>query len=106
MSIETELENQIAKDKKVLERGKALRRLLASTDFKSVVVNGFLREHALHLVYQRAASTEDGDKVSRKIDAVAEFKAFLDTVLADASIAEKTVAEATDALTAHRNHED
>lgn len=106
MSLETELENQISRDKKIVERGKALKRLLNSSDFKSVVVNGFLREFALNLVYQRADSTEVDDKVSRQIDAIAEFKAYLDKVLSDATIAEKTVGEAIDALDAHRNHED
>lgn len=104
MSIEDELENQISRDKRILEKGKALRRLFNSSDFKSVIVNGFLREYALQLVYQRADSTEDGDKVSRKIDAVAELKAYLDKVLSDAATADKTVNEATDALVAIRNN--
>lgn len=106
MSLETELESQISRDSKVMEKGKALRRLLNSSDFKSVIINGFLREYALHLVYQRAESTEDGDKVSRKIDAVAEFKAYIDKVLSDAATAEKTVGEASEALLAIRNNEE
>lgn len=106
MSLETELESQITRDTKVMEKGKALRRLLNSSDFKSVIINGFLREYALHLVYQRAESTEDGDKVSRKIDAVAEFKAYIDKVLLDATTAEKTVGEASEALLSIRNNEE
>lgn len=106
MSLETELESQITRDTKVMEKGKALRRLLNSSDFKSVIINGFLREYALHLVYQRAESTEDGDKVSRKIDAVAEFKAYIDKVLLDAATAEKTVGEASEALLSIRNNEE
>lgn len=106
MSLETELESQISRDTKVMEKGKALRRLLNSSDFKSVIINGFLREYALHLVYQRAESTEDGDKVSRKIDAVAEFKAYIDKVLLDAATAEKTVGEASEELLSIRNNEE
>lgn len=106
MSLEDDLESQLKRDKRTLEKGKALKRLLLSSDFKSVIVNGFLREYALHLVYQRADSTEDGDRTSRKIDAVAEFKAYLDKVLEEAATAEKSVDEATDALVQIRNHED
>lgn len=106
MSLESELESQISRDTKILEKGKALKRLLNSSDFKSVIINGFLREYALYLVYQRAESTEDGDKVARKIDAVAEFKAYLDKVLSDATTAEKTVTEASNELLSIRNNEE
>lgn len=106
MSLEAELESQISRDAKIVEKGKALKRLLNSSDFKSVILNGFLREYALYLVYQRAQSTEDGDKVSRKIDAVAELKAYLDKILMDAATAEKTVSEASEALLEIRNNEE
>lgn len=106
MSLEDAIESQLKRDKRTLERGKSLQRLLNSSDFKSVIVNGFLREYALHLVYQRADSTEVGDITSRKIDAVAEFKAYLDKILEEAATAQKSVDEATDALVKIRNHED
>jgi hypothetical protein len=106
MSLEDDIESQLVRDKKILERGKSLQRLLNSSDFKSVIVNGFLREYALHLVYQRANSTEDGDITSRKIDAVAEFKAYLDKILDEATTAQKSVDEAADELVKIRNHED
>ena len=106
MSLEDDIESQLKRDKRILERGKSLQRLLQSSDFKSVIVNGFLREYALHLVYQRAKSTEDGDTTSRKIDAIAELKAYLDNVLEEAATAQKSVEEASDALVKIRNHED
>lgn len=106
MSIEEGIENQLKRDKRIVERGKSLERLLNSSDFKSVIVNGFLREYALHLVYQRAKSTQDGDSISRKIDAIAELKAYLDNVLVEASTAQKSVEEASDELVKIRNNED
>lgn len=106
MSLEDDIESQLKRDKRTLERGKSLQRLLNSSDFKSVIVNGFLREYALHLVYQRAESTEDGDRTSRRIDAVAEFKAYLDKILDDATVAQKSVDEAADELVKIRNNED
>lgn len=104
-SIEDELESQIEKDKKTVERGKALKRLLTSTDFKNVILSGFLREHALELVYDRANSEADDDSTSRKIDGVAQFKAYLDKILEDAEYAEKAVAENSETLYQSRNEE-
>lgn len=106
MSIENEIESQLKRDKRTLEKGKALQRLFNSSDFKTVIINGFLREYALQLVYERANSTKDGDLVSRKIDAIAELKAYLDKILSDAETASKTVSEAADELVKIRNNED
>jgi len=102
---EDELESLIERDKKTSERGKALRRLLNSSDFKNVILSGFLREHALKLVYDRANSTEPDDATSRKIDAVAQFKTYLDSVLEEAEIADKAIAENGETLYQSRNGE-
>lgn len=104
-TIEEELESQIEKDKRIVERGKALKRLLTSTDFRNVILSGFLREHALELVYERANSSEADDKTSRKIDGVAQFKAYLDKVIEDAEYAEKAVTENSETLYQSRNEE-
>lgn len=104
-NFEDELESLIEKDKKISERGKALKRLLNSTDFKNVILSGFLREHALKLIYDRANSTEPDDATSRKIDAVAQFKAYLDSVLDEAEIADKAIAENGETLYQSRNEE-
>lgn len=104
-TFEEELESQIQKDKRVVERGKALKRLLTSTDFRNVILSGFLREYALDLVYERANSNEVDDVTSRRIDGVAQFKAYLDKVIEDAEYAEKSVAENSEDLYQSRNEE-
>lgn len=103
MSIEDALESQIKKNKLIQEKGKALERLLKSQDFQLVILSGFLREHALDLVYSRANSNEIDDSISRKIDGIAQFKAFLDKVLEEAEIASKDIEQASDDLYHHRN---
>lgn len=104
-NFEDELESLIERDKKIAERGKALQRLTKSSDFRNVILEGFLKEHALNLVYERANSTEPDDSTSRKIDAVAQFKAYLDSVLTDAEIADKAIAENGETLYQSRNEE-
>lgn len=104
--IEEELESQIEHDKKIVEKGKALKRLLNSSDFKNVILSGFLREYALELVYERANSNEADDKTSRQIDGVAQFKAYLDKVLEDAEYAEKSMTENSETLYQSRNEEE
>lgn len=102
---EDELESLIERDKKISERGKALKRLITSSDFRNVILQGFLRDHALNLVYERANSTKPYDETSRKIDAIAQFKAYLDSVLNDAEIADKAIAENGETLYQSRNEE-
>lgn len=105
MSFEVSLENQIALDKETLETGKALARLMGSSDFRKVILDGYLKNRAVALVYERASSTEPDDHVSRQIDSVAHFKSYLDKLLEDATIAEKLIAENSDLLFQSRNEE-
>ena len=105
-SFEEELESQITRDKAIVERGKALKRLLNSSDFRNVILSGFLREYALQLVYDRADSQSSDDETSRKIDGVAQFKRYLDNVLSEAEVADKSVNESTEQLYQLRNEEE
>lgn len=105
MAFDTDLEKLIADDKDKLELGKALVRLMNSSDFRKIVVDGYLKAKALELVYQRAKSEKPDDEVSRQIDAIAQFKSYLDSVLEDASIAEKLIAENSELLFQSRNEE-
>lgn len=104
-TLEDNLESDLKKNKVIAERGKALQRLLKSTDFNSVILSGFLREYALQLVYERADSTEVDDAVSRKIDGIALFKQYLDKVLTDAAIADKDIGEISEQLLELRNED-
>ena len=105
MSFEDVLESSIEASKKVLKRGEALKRLTNSSDFRAVIVEGYLRDHAIKLVYDRSNSEKPDDNTSRQIDAVAHFKAFLDKVLEDMEIAEKEISEASEQLYRLRNGE-
>lgn len=105
MSFEAKLENLIAEDKDKLELGKCLARLFQSSDFRKVIVDGYLKDKAVALVYERAKSDKPDDATSRQIDAIAHFKSYLDSVLEDATIAEKAIAENSDLLFQSRNEE-
>lgn len=105
MTIEEQLEADIKREKINIELAHALRNLLNMKDFNLVIMEGFLQNYALELVYSRAKSTSADDNVARRIDSVAHFRAYLDTILENAEISAKSVSEAEESLLNLRNEE-
>lgn len=103
MSYENELETLIENDEKVISRAKSLNSLLMNRDFRIVVLEGFLRDHALTLVRKLASPTENKTQVQSELDAVSYFQHYLDSIQVDAEIADKTLKENNDSLFQLRN---
>ena len=66
-----------------VEKGKALERLLNNSDFKEIVLEGYLKEYPLDLVL-------NGSNISNRheiLDSIGFFKQYLDIVACDAESA-------------------
>jgi hypothetical protein len=92
-----------------IELGKAIARLRENSDFKKVVLEGYLEEEAVRLVYARtdpsmAAPHQQADLV-RQIDGVACFRDFFRTKLMLADQAANAIGEAEDLRTELLNEE-
>lgn len=76
-----ELESSISQYKELREFGKAAERLMNNADFKTVVMEGYLRANAVRLVELRMApgmqTPGQQDDILRQIDGIAAFKAWL-----------------------------
>lgn len=97
MSLEQEIEAQRVIDKRKVETANALRRLIQRTDFRTVILDGYLKELALTLVYERNDSTK-AEQALKGLDAISHFKTYLDSILDDADIAEKSLEESSETL--------
>lgn len=78
----------------------ALERLEGNSDFQSVIGNGYLKEHVLSLVLQRASDPTPDNAISRNIDAVSALMAYLGNIKTNGATAkialedsEQTLAE-------------
>lgn len=91
MNMEEKIESDLAIAEQKLKVAKALQRLLTnSSDFRLVVVEGFLRSHALKLVSEVTKSNTP-EKVQREIEAVSYFQKYISQVIEDGQIAIKEV---------------
>lgn len=76
-----------------IERFKALERLMVNSDFRTVILEGYLREYPLELLYLISAIDNKTDQHNR-LDAVGYFKQYLDQVQSAAESAEELLIEA------------
>ena len=97
MSIEL-IENDISKYKVEKELGEALKRLLDNADYKAVIESAYLKDHLLFLVSQRHSNLIPDDQVSREIDSISCFLAFLNKVAITGATASISLQEAEQTL--------
>ena len=81
---------------KVIERAKALDRLQTSPDFKLLIIEGYLEEHALMLVRQKRSPAvlhdpKMEDAINHAINGIGEFHQYMLSVSKTAQMAEKTL---------------
>lgn len=78
-----DIERAIASDKVKAEAGKALERLRRNPDFKSLIVQGYLKDEAVRLVHAKADPQFDSPTrqaaIDRDINAIGAFAVFLRT---------------------------
>ena len=92
------LTQAIDERKRLIERASDVEQLLNSRLYKRVIERGYLQDTALALVADRANHSTRSDPVreasnTRKLDAISEFKAYIEGALALGSQAELQVSE-------------
>lgn len=102
-TLRKELESSIQDARKKIALGAALERLMLNRDFKLVVLQGYLADEAIRLVHEKAVpgsqTTESQQAILRSLDAIGTLKQFLNTILTEASLAEKSVNTAEEVIT-------
>lgn len=91
MGIEEKIEKDLAIAEQKVDTAKALQRLMTnSSDFRKVIVEGFLRSHALSLV-AKVAKAPNQEAVQREIEAISYFQNYLTSIIEAGQIAIKEV---------------
>lgn len=92
-----EIEVTIEQCKEVVERGKALERLLNHPDFNSLIMKDYMEREAHRLTLllaDPACETPQGrDNVMRDLSAIAQLNAYFRTVRKAAEIGTRTLVE-------------
>lgn len=92
------LDESIREHQKLVDFGQAIERLRKNTDFKKVVVDGYLKNEALRVVHLKAdpnfQTPERRATLERQLDAIAFFGDYLNTQMI---FAERAVRQITDA---------
>jgi hypothetical protein len=89
------IEIQIEEAKEFLKQADALKRLRNSEDWKTVIEEGYFREHAIQLVSLKAAAAMDySDKqasIMKGIDAIGELQQWLNGIFVMAEEARRSI---------------
>lgn len=105
MITEADLESVIKDNKLDAELGDSIEKLLRNSDFRNVVINGYLREEAIRLVHLLTDPNHDRASIQSQLDSISNFKKYLDTVISNSEIAKRTIEETEAELLSHRNEE-
>lgn len=92
-----EIEVTIDECKEVIERGKALDRLLDNPDFSSLIMKGYMEREAHRLTLLLAdpacESPQGRENVVRDLSAIAQLNAFFRTIRTSAVVAGRSLKE-------------
>tara|TARA_B100001559_G_scaffold315918_2_gene318643 strand:+ start:973 stop:1314 length:342 start_codon:yes stop_codon:yes gene_type:complete len=76
-----QLDAAISSNRKTIEQGKALARLLVNKDFKEVILKGYFEREAVRLVHLRAdpnmQSAESQASIIKQMDAISGLSDYL-----------------------------
>lgn len=88
-----QLDEDIKRNQKLIDRGAALDRLFSNRDFKRIVVEGYINEEAVRLVHAKAnpgLQNEAAQKaIVRDIDAIGSLNQYLHGIIRNAAIAQR-----------------
>ena len=90
-----EVEISIEQAKRIIERGRAARRLADNPDFKALVLEGYLRDEAARLadlLSEPALRDQDRAGVARDINGPGALRRFFQNILREAQMAEESMA--------------
>lgn len=97
-TIMDDLESTIKDSKESLDLAAALERLSLNKDFKLLVQEGYLKAHALELVYSLASADKQTPEaqaaIMNSLRSVGELQQYLRNIILQAGIGEKTLADA------------
>jgi hypothetical protein len=92
-----QIEITIEQCKEVIERGKALNRLLENPDFTALIMKGYMEResHRLTLLLADPAceTPQARDNVVRDLSAIAQLNAHFRTIRTSAEVAQRTLVE-------------
>ena len=92
-----EIESDLKTAKELVEFGEAIKRLNSNKDFKTVILEGYLKDNAIRLVHLRAdayhQSPERQASILSQLDGIGGLNDFLGTKLHFADMAVKKVQE-------------
>lgn len=93
-----QIEESIKRDKEHVELDKALERLEANRDFKTVIIEGYLEKEAIRLVHLKSApamqTPERQASVVAQIDAIGGLMQYFRVVGNNAAVALKSIESA------------
>lgn len=96
------IEQDIAKSRAVIDFAATLTRLKANKDFKELVLKGYFETEAVRLVHLKAEphmqAPESQLSIVSQIDAIGSFSGYLNSVLAKAAMAARTLDDNEQAL--------
>ena len=97
-----QLQGRINQSLDTLKLGKALSRLLANADFKTVILDEYFNKEAIRLVHLRSDPSQDTPaaqaKILKEMDGIGVLSSFLSTLEWKISQAEKALAADKEAL--------
>lgn len=93
-----QLDQRVRDEKRTIDLGQSLTRLLNNRDFKKVILDGYLKEEAIRLVSVKQApnvqSKEAQESILRQIDAIGCFQDYLREVERQVQGAIKSIEDA------------
>lgn len=104
----SELEEQLVMNKALVNKGKALTRLMSNRDFKSLILEGFCFEEAARSIKLSANTllSESGrNECIRQAQAAGYLELYLELIKRDAKLAENTIVELNDSIDEARAEE-
>lgn len=78
MSYETEVLADIKRFQDQIDDGEALERLERNPDFKKLIIDGYLHDLVLNLLYQN--NGDNNTEYYQKLDSIKFFKEYLDNI--------------------------
>ncbi len=105
MITEADLESVLAENKPAKELGDSLTKLLRNSDFRDVVLIGYIREEAIKLVHLLSDPTQNKSEIQTRLDSISNFKLYLDTVISNSEMATRTIEETEEQLLLIRDNE-
>lgn len=82
MSYQNEVLDDLKQLENLVKKGEALERLKLNPDFKELILNGFLHQYVLDLLYEKNSDTNS--EYYLKLDSIKFFNSYLENITSEA----------------------